>query len=292
MSKNNSFPNRKNGPVKKQVYRLNNEKRVSRNISLPKQKKSSMLKETQPVKNSFSTIERSKTYIPHKLTFAIISALTIGLISGFTMLHLLTDQEERSIEDTEQTIAPRQKSDESANNELDQLIDFEMPNLQAYTLQLGMFSDRDNAEQFAELIDDQQLYPMVWSKDDQHFVFVGLASTKQEAETLKETLIDDETEAFVKEWQTEAFTVRVSEREEQWLTDFVQAWGNLLNDQENIEEKTWQQLLKDVPKQSELLKPVVDELETMINNPLDDPLQTAQFLHLTWLTLSKFPKES
>lgn len=294
MSKNKPFFNQKNDSTKQKVFRLSKD---GKDFPVQNKDQVSSFKNDPPNLNEdrLPSFERPKTYIPHKLVFAIISALTIGLISGFTMLHLITDQDEQTINEINDTKTNEINEDKTIDKEVSQsLREFEIPSFQAFTLQLGMFSERENAKQFIQSIADESLYPAIWSMNDQHYVFIGLNPQKKKIEALKEDLTETDIEAFIKEWSMESFVVEVTEVEEAWLTDFLNAWEELLMDRESFELDQWQQLLEEVPEQSELLSPLIEQLERVITvtDTFEDPLKIDQFLHFTWNTLYSLSKSS
>lgn len=228
--------------------------------------------------------QQPKRYLPHKLSFAIISALTIGLISGFTMLYLLTGKEDSAADSIEKNIKTEHTATSTDSNTEDPLVTYEFPSLQAFTLQIGVFSEKANAEQFIEWLDDKTFLPIIWPDDSLFYVFVGLASTQEQAENLKEKVSSLEAEAFIKEWQTESFTKQVTTEEQQWLESFNALWESSLKDKKDIKniKLNWQQLLTEIPEQSSLLTPMVEHIEAFIKSDGENPLQIDQFLILVW----------
>src|SRR5690625_163863 len=236
MFKKNS--NKKYSPELKTKQILSKEKKSSTQPN----KTSNIFKKNHVLNDKLPKNQSPKSNLAHKLSFAIISALTIGLITGFTMLHLLTNKEDSLLESTEENMKTEHVTTPEASNAEDHLVTYEFQSLRAFTLQIGVFSDNANAEQFIELLDDKSYMPVIWPYDGLHYVFIGLAPTKEQAEDLKEIVVPIETDPFIKEWQTESFTKQVSPEEKQWLESFTAHWESVLKDKENINDinQNWQ----------------------------------------------------
>lgn len=231
-------------------------------------------------KNKVTLKEKPRTYLLHKISFAIISALTIGLMSGFIMLHLLAEPEETANDFTETpTVAkPSETTD-------DETVQYEFPALQAFTLQMGVFAEKANAEQLSESLLEEDLPAIVWPKEEQYYVLSGLAVTKEQAKDLNEQIEDSTVESFVKEWQTEAFEQAITADEQQWIELFVEQWNETINKTENDStvKEPWQTLIDQYPEQSTLLLPLKEAIESFVNHELNDRLQIDYNLKNIWL---------
>src|SRR5699024_7078221 len=108
---------------------------------------------------------------------------------------------------------------------------------------------------------------MIWKRDEQYFLIVGLSHTLEKANELVTDLEEKQLEVFVKEWVTPALEVQMTSDEEEWIQSFHQLLVNdikALGNQENSSLDQWEKWLKEVPEQSNSLISFKDSIQPII----------------------------
>src|SRR5699024_11682113 len=63
-----------------------------------------------------------------------------------------------------------------------------------------------------------------WKRDQQFFLFAGIASTNEQAEQMTKTFVDRGLDVYVKEWSIPEIDLQVTEQEYDWLRAFQNQW--------------------------------------------------------------------
>ena len=236
--------------------------------------------------------KRMNSQFVKKISIAIISALIIGTVSGILILNVIVNPEE-SVGNEYESIASTKGISTDPNKALESELkrDYNAPSLQAYTLQLGVFSDAINAEQFVSSLKQSDLPLVIWPKDNLQYVLVGLAPDKETIRDLAEEILGESIDWFIKEWSNEPFQLKLTSDEIAWLELFVEQWKNTLqknNPMDSIQEN-WQILKDNYPEKSETLKPINEQINKFIKNEIKNPFEIAEFLILTWLNYTNLP---
>lgn len=175
--------------------------------------------------------------------FAIISAIVIGSLFGIVMLHLLkgidhnpSDAMSNGLENNEAETNEKESENKGFTHELEFL--------KAFVIQAGVFSERTNAENFASL--HEEVPTVIWERENQYFLFIGIARTKEQGEELKAEYDDSDLELYVKEWSIEKEHVVEDDEVKEWIYSFQSLWEKTLqsiSEQDTFFVKDWQRLI-------------------------------------------------
>ncbi|MFC0299880.1 hypothetical protein ACFFIS_03440 [Virgibacillus soli] len=186
-----------------------------------------------------------------KFFVASISAIIIGSLFGIIMLKMFSNL------DNQQTSEP-QYSNQYNSTSGDMESDAEdkqrgakekytLQPLQMFVLQGGLFSEQVNAESGAEQFLKVGHAGVVWEREGQYFLFVGLAETEQQAKTLVKSMQDESFETFVKPLQVDEITIELSKAEHTWYTKFHTLWQQMLKQEDDSYEEQLKKLIGDSP---------------------------------------------
>jgi len=122
---------------------------------------------------------------------------------------------------------------------------------------------------------------MLWEREDQLFLFVGLATTKEAGVNAAEEYAD--LDIYVKEWSVPSGELEGSAKEEEWLETFLKQWQTSMEELESTDSfqlEEWDQLVEKVPSQSEKLASLATEIESIENHEnLEGRVQLLQLLY-------------
>lgn len=199
--------------------------------------------------HSFSSSKnrRSKQRIPRRLKTVIIaflSAIIIGTILGFVMLHMMTNI------NGGHRVASSTNIDEKENNTVNDTTSIELEEMSGYVVQAGVFSDPSNAKEWAETYKQAGLQTVTWKREGHYYLLVGLTSTLEEAKQLEAELQSYEYDLFIKEWKTDSSKIKTTDEEGTWLQLFQSEWQVALNNiygESDLAIEDWEHLLNEVP---------------------------------------------
>lgn len=220
---------------------------------------------------------------------ATISALVIGTSLGIMMLNMITNVNHHVNQTPSQTIAPlpeedvNKDGDEKIGNE--QISSVSLDAISAYVLQGGVFSERENAETSAKVFGDAGFPTSIWSRENNYYLIVGIANTKEKAQEIGIELDQHDLETFVKEWHTKEMDLQLSEEEHTWLTSFVNVWNNSLDSVDNLEEfslDTWKELANNFPSNTSVLAHIGQQLNEMNQEDITSSYDMQHVLLLMW----------
>ena len=218
-------------------------------------------------------VQRSVHFKP--ILTAGISAIMIGTIMGMIMIHLFTNltdagepEDHTAVTSTlpkedEQT---KEEADEGNNEKEGQAV---LSGMNAYVLQAGVFSNQENADDSAKEYDEAGLITVIWERDEQYYVLVGISETKERGIDVAKEVGGNDLDIYVKEWMTEKSQAKLDKSDEQWMKTFEKQWETtlgLLEKEKKIPVEEWASLIKKPQLQSES----VQAIEETINEFLKD----------------------
>lgn len=222
--------------------------------------------------------DRSKKRLPigkkinilKPMMIAIFSAILVGSILGFFMLNMFTnlgeDIESHSQEPTNVHANPVDKADHTVSAAT-------LEGMRAFVLQGGVFSKAENADEWALKFQQATIPTVVFEKDQQHYLFVGIASTENEAKKLAKTVTDQQFEVYVKEWKSEDVELELTAEEQHWLESFQKQWKDtlqLIHTGEEVSLEGWDDLVNSHPLESERVLQLVDNIHTFYDKDSDE----------------------
>lgn len=223
------------------------------------------------------------------LLISILSAITIGVILGFIVLRMgaggtgATNNIEAS-----QTPPPTKSTTGPAGEEEDSsspTSPIELVELQAYVLQAGVYSERDNTDEVVSTFESHGYAPVVWEKDRQFYVFTHLFAAEEQAKEEVEDMEKSELETYAKSWITENRTVDMSEEEGVFIQEFVETWNETVEKHSNQETDViglWEQLVEEIPEEEGVLEPLTTYVTTEIEEA-EMAIEMDELLLNTWI---------
>lgn len=200
--------------------------------------------------------KKIKTFKP--IVIAIFSALLIGSILGFLMLNILPNLNGNSDREVSSSQINLSEDNHSSSDQPNTL-----KNMSAYVLQVGVFTKKQNADDWISTYAQAGFDTALWEKENQLFLFAGIADTKDYANVLASEIKDYEFDVFIKEWDTKEMKVDVSASEYEWLIAFQDLWKETLQTvtkKEDLEVNRWDQLIEDAPKDSNQVKGLREQI--------------------------------
>lgn len=230
-------------------------------------------------KNPLNKKKRHIFYYLKPIIIAVASAIIIGSILGFGMLRLFVNVEGDVTGEVPNNNNP---STVAENNEATAgSASVQLEPLEAHILQAGIFTEKENAEQWADNYAVEGIQTITWERDNQYFLIAGLASTKEEANTIAAELKKNGSiDLYVKEWTTINGDVELTADEENWLGQFQTMWQESLKNSSGgntLSTESWSELLAAEPSQKEKLS----SLSSSINESLENAnhLQLLQWMY-------------
>lgn len=191
---------------------------------------------TKNLEKSYDQIHPIK-FERRKIILSILLSLLLGTIIGFIFLSMFTNIGGDQPKPLPPVVTEKDSPKEDNHHE-----DVKLKQLSAYVLQAGLFSDERNAKKAQKVLEKENLPSILWFKDSQYYIFLGVTSTKEDGDTLKEDLIPETIEVYVKEWSVPSKTINASSEDAKFLKDFSMFWKESVKDPSSIE--SWEQLFK------------------------------------------------
>ncbi|GAB3797187.1 SPOR domain-containing protein [Virgibacillus kimchii] len=172
--------------------------------------------------------KRQNANLVKPVMLAVISALVIGSILGIIMLRMFVTMDGSpglSGNNNPAAVSMDDAGEENTEHTLEnELQTKELDAIDAYVLQAGVFSERENAEKLAESYEAANIPVMIWNRDDLYYLFAGVTSTAEEAEKAAGQLEAKELELYSKAWDTDAVELLLTGNEEEWLHAYTTWW--------------------------------------------------------------------
>lgn len=247
-----------------------------------------MWKDSNLTENSNNSQQDSKTTVPNKTSFhvrpddkkakfttlkpiiiATFSAITIGVILGVLLLSMFTRLPNDN-SNLHVTSPKNEKDNENSNTKKNEFNTYELPEINAHVLQVGLFSEKKNAEEWFAIYEKAHIPTFIWEKDNNFYLFAGALMTsdmaKQEALNIKEQGFD----VFTKLWETEVQEVELTESEYTWVQAMIELWNkSLTTDSEQFLE-VWGQLLADKPSEMPHISTLIEKITELHNNEMPE----------------------
>ena len=198
------------------------------------------------------------------IIIAILSAIVIGSILGFIMLRMFVGIETELSSQSSNTLPIVDKDQDNESAETNQS---SLESIEAYVLQGGVFSEQANAEAWNKKFEDAGLSSMIWEKENQFFLLLGLANEKEQAKNILETVKKDaDLDDFVKGWSTDKVKAELSKEEAEWFQSFRDQWTKALSEvssQEALTPSSWENVVANYPKESDRAKPLAEAISNV-----------------------------
>lgn len=163
------------------------------------------------------------------ILITISAALSIGVIFGFLMLQMVH-------QDEEETTYHVYATSEGSEDEEEQTT-INLPGLQLFVHQGGVFSNKENAEQYSKQLTKKNIPFVIKEEDGQYFVWMNVHQTETAAKKHIVEMDKQGMEVYVKEWTIPASTISVTEQAAIWLESFAPVIQTGLEDGAVSQEK-------------------------------------------------------
>lgn len=239
-------------------YKLNHKTKKPLNspelVSAPNKKKVKVLSGLNS-KNGSPLNKGKKGLVNFKpVIVTVFSAIIVGCLLGFFMIRLFVNMDSEMADrsagakEAALTINEKQAAAPAAASVT------ELPPLQAYILQAGIFSTVANAEEWALKFETAGIDTLVWERDGQFFLIAGATVSQEEGKALAESYKlklagDGEADLYVKEWSTAGGQVEIGEADSQLMEKILEAWNSSM---ESGSVTAWNGLSVPEPETEEL----------------------------------------
>lgn len=219
--------------------------------------------------NTNSSIGRKQSLQKFKpLISTIVLALSVGLIMGFIMLRVFGSIDNGMATPGHNPIVNIGQATEDTNAQKDEAVNAELPKIEAYILQGGVFSNKANAEKLAKDYQANNVSAIVWEREAEFYLIVGLSVTQDGANKLASNMKEKRLEAFVKEWVTPAREVELTKNEEEWIHSFQQLLTESIkggDDGIGNDLSKWEEQLENAPKESEKIMSFKKSIHSLLD---------------------------
>lgn len=256
---------------------LNNEKTIEQ---------SDFTKISKPTIAFSKKKSRTKFQISPLLT-ATLTAILIGLFLGVLMLNMFTNKENHA-----STNNPQQAVGQNDEDDMDQTETkpTTLKQMKAFVLQLGVFSGIENVSSWSETYQQEGYSSIHFHRDDQYFLFAGLAETKEKAKEFATTLLSDDIDVYVKEWITNEIEMELTAEESEWFTSFQEQWQTSLQSlerQEGVILNDWNNLIESYPTDSEKITQLVEVIQLLTEANTENDLELQNKILNIWKVYEK-----
>lgn len=204
---------------------------------------------------------------------AVISALVIGSFFGVILLRMFVTMDgtsELSMNTNPAAVItdePAEDNNEAASEQDSHSV--ELAPISAFVLQAGIFSEVENAEAAAVNYEKADIPAMIWERDDQFFLFAGIANSAENAAQTADELQTEDLELYSKEWKTTAGEVSLTASEETWLNSYLEWWELALSSSGEASSQL-EQLTESIPEGTDQISPLYNKLADVneINNKI------------------------
>lgn len=195
---------------------------------------------------------------------ATFTAVLIGLFLGLLMLNMFTNKEKHASTNDHQQAASDADDIDKAETKPTTL-----KQMKAYVLQLGVFSEKENANDWSETYQQEGVTSVHFHRDNQYFLFSGMADTEERAKEFAAILLKDGIEVYVKEWITNEIDAELTGTESEWLASFQEQWEKSLMElskEDGVLLDGWNKLIEEYPLKSEGITQLVEAIELLSEN--------------------------
>lgn len=219
------------------------------------------------------TLDKKQSFMK-PIILASSAAILIGGILGFIMLNLFTNIGGNLKYADKDPTSVHADPVEKITEDKSEIILKEMG---AFVLQGGVFSEKVNADEWANTYQQAGFPTVIFKRDQQYFLLVGLADTEERAKKLATALEKDQFDVYVKRWTTKEKRITLTAEENHWLLSFQEQWKNTLQSiskQEGVLLEGWSDLTNSYPLQSPEILQLVEMIHAFHQ---DDLAQKSDF---------------
>lgn len=224
--------------------------------------------------NTIYFTRKSKFRSIKPFLLATLSAVLIGSFLGFFMLNMFVDiNDDISRQGGSSPLAA--SSDEEEDNTSDDdnggsyngdddMSPVTIESRNAFILQAGKFSEKENADEMVSAFQQEGFPAMVWEKDEYFFVLSGITNSKEQGLTLANAFAEKDLEVYVNEWGTESGEIELSNQEREWIQAYELQWKDALtsvNDGNKLSQDAWSNVVDEIPENSEHITEFADFLK-------------------------------
>ena len=165
---------------------------------------------------------------------AAASATVIGITLGFIMLRMFAgigDDGQAMTEPLGTTPSntpsgTEQNTPSAASN--GEMASYTLASLSAWVIQTGTFNGEKGASDNQELFANANFPTILWDNAEDYRVFAGVSSTKQDADSSAQAMVEQGLDIYVREWQTTETEINIDANATTWLDGFTTHWQQSL----------------------------------------------------------------
>ena len=242
------------------------------NLMQPRELEEKVNEESQEQKydnhQSFYTSQKKSkrkwtTFRP--LIFASFSAVAIGGILGILLLSMFTHfPSDPEHSQTPSTSDAPQKDNNADQHQQSKAKTFTLPQMHGHVLQVGVFTEKSNAEEWFSIYDDENIPTYIWEESNEFYLFAGLLKTENNAKQAAEKVTEAGFDVFTKVWETNGQDIELTEQEYKWLQSMVTQWEmslESLQDEDDLQSDAWGNLLEQTPTEMPHISEFVEQIE-------------------------------
>jgi stage II sporulation protein B len=247
-------------------------------------------------KSIFTKLPKIKHFI-----ISGVAAILVGVILGFIMIKLLSDVDVKNAEDAGTIIRNPSDTEETpiesttdSKSEAEDKVTYTFDEITQHMVQIGYFSSRETAEEWNKAYQQQNIEPFIWEKDNEYFIFVALAPSKEKADKLEadiKEIVPEAKDAFDKPWQVLAGTKEISSEEGDWITQGMTLWNEavtVVNDQSSLSSDLQEKLKNWIDSAPDSLSDEGKVFHKTFQNWIENILDKNQFWQQQSLLISIF----
>lgn len=229
---------------------------------------------------------RRVRYLAKPLVVSSLSAIVIGVLLGFIVLRMSIGGQEvqqGSASSSPSEVIADDSNEDKGNSDL-QATSVELKQLQAYVLQVGVFTEEENTGDAVDLLEKNGFAAIVWENAEQYYVFTNIFSTEEQAKNSVDQLEKKEIENYAKLWTVDKQTIDATDEEVAFLQDFVETWEETVEKHTNNEVdsiNSWEKLVDEMPESEENAQDLIDYLDENIQQA-EEAIDIEQMLLETW----------
>ncbi|MFC0522453.1 hypothetical protein ACFFGV_02465 [Pontibacillus salicampi] len=158
-----------------------------------------------------------------------VSAIFVSVILGIIILRLLVGMEaDTAAQQNTSLPATPPVNTSQGNAATSQPGVFSFPEVSAFVIQRGVFSEQVNAEIRQKALSSEGFSSYVWEKGGQFYLLAGVASTKEEGKAIASLLEKEGFETYVKEWSVASQNRQSASKEGDWIVDGMSEWKEMV----------------------------------------------------------------
>ena len=198
----------------------------------------------------------------NKIVFAICSSLLIGLTFGFIILNMLKQEDPEQASILNATTANKQEKQINGDTSPFEAVEF-------FVVQSGVFSEQQNALNWAESFKKKQVPVVVWEREGNYYLFAGVFQSEASAKSFADQMDELGLDAYVKQWNTKEGQLALNKADHAVIQSFLKTWKESLQSVEkdgSLAQEGWDHLLNmQVKELDDFISTVTKELEQQGN---------------------------